>query len=154
MSANFRVHGSVEFRIDGRILIIRKSGPFNLEFELAYTRDVLIPVAQMERRGPYAVIMLYENSVLTTPEAMSYLIERVQRGMVPTPHCVGQAIVAAPDVEGQSLMPDLTERYFLARQLPAGTGRYFTELTSARQFLDGLINSAINAARPSGSNMP
>ncbi len=142
MTPSYPVHGRAEFIVDGRILVIRKAGPFNLEFELAYAADVEEPIRQMEQGGPYAVIALYEKSVLTTPEAMQYLVDRVQKRLPATPQCVGQAIVAARDVEGQTLMKELTQRYFDARQLDPGTGAYFTTIDEAKVFLAGLLAAA------------
>jgi hypothetical protein len=97
---NFKEHGLFEVKIEGKILLVDATGPFNEELIIKYKKALESCIQNLEISKWNQIITLHEFS-LFTPEAeqslTQTLINRRTRGLI-------ASAVVFVDIEGESLI--------------------------------------------------
>jgi hypothetical protein len=108
----FRPHGQVDIWADGSIIRLEARGPFNLEGVQAMglaMRDLFASVPVDRRFGD---IMVMHESLMASPDALAAFEDFLQAMSKAKTAPTAVAYVAAPEVEGRSLMlPIFAEIY-------------------------------------------
>ena len=82
---NFKEHGVFEIKIEGKLLLINATGPFNQELIIKYQRALGSCIPNLEGSKWNQIVTLHQLSVFT-PEAeqalIQTLINRKARGLV------------------------------------------------------------------------
>ncbi len=132
-------HGHLEMSVEGRLLVVERCGPFNLEFSKLYVERTASIVDQLDAGGPYALMIVYRDSMLSTPEAVQFIMDRARTVDARRKNCIGQAVVAGPEVEGRTLFTPLVSQYFELRGMTAETGKFFDSYEDGKAFLLELL---------------
>lgn len=118
----YPVHGRVEQRRVGQIMIADLHGPWNLECMQDAVRRANPVIDDMLRTGPVGIIIVVHDSMLGTSESLAEIRgkseERSHDGRI----CV--AWVAGPDIEGREIMVNVLEEVYRGT-LPMRTFRDF-----------------------------
>ena len=96
----FGPHGTRVNEIDGRILVSRWQGPFNLELLKAASAPTLDLRRTLMDTGHWGYIAIIERSGMATQDAIAelkHLVEDPERSS----NRVAAAVVLAPDLEGR-----------------------------------------------------
>ncbi len=111
MQAPFRIHGAYQTRVEGRLIITDVNGPWNLELVEAWAQQVHPLARALRDGGAHVGIAVISGSMLCPPDALARLRQVCEYG-VRRQRCLAQMIVAAPEVEGRSLMAATFERMY------------------------------------------
>ncbi len=102
-SFGFRAHGSIQTRIDGRLIVSEITGPWNRELVDDWALHTYHDALKLSETGPWVALGIFLESMMCTPDALDSIRRTVQYSAVKL-RCVGYAIVADPAVEGRDLM--------------------------------------------------
>jgi hypothetical protein len=100
----FSPHGTFRIRLEGQILVQEVSGPWNLEMVKVWAASLLPYAHQLESQGPWAALVVFEGSLLTSPDALQRM-RQVVAYSTQNFREVACAAAAGPEVEGYSLAP-------------------------------------------------
>lgn len=131
----FTVHGSLDLRVQDRILYIEGCGPWNLEsLEEAYKR--FGPLVESLSGSPWGALAELHGDPIYVPDAANYMIKTVQ----------GQrksGLVASAILVGESNSPEFAKRHLGELHTKAGdTFRFFPNRDQAAWWLLQKITSA------------
>lgn len=99
----FRIHGSVDIRREGQVLIAEIGGPWNAELIAHYRHCMSKPVEEVSAEGAWALILVIHGAALCPPDAL----EGIRRGLIEHAtrwHRACTSYVIAPDVAGYHVM--------------------------------------------------
>ena len=129
----YPVHGHVEQRRVGQIMIADLHGPWNLECMQDAVRRADPVVDDMLRTGRVGIIIVVHDSMLGTAESVAEIrgnsAERSRDGRIAV------AWVARPDIEGREIMVNALEEAYRGT-LPMRT---FRDFESAERWIRGFI---------------
>lgn len=102
----FRIHGSVDIRREGQMLIADIGGPWNAELIDHYRLCMSRPVREVSADGGWGLILVIHGAALCPPDAL----EGIRRGLIEHAgkrlrRCTSYVI--APDVAGYHVMDRL-----------------------------------------------
>jgi hypothetical protein len=137
----YRAHGTLATSIEGRVLIAEHTGPFNVEYWQQAAKVIWPMIEELEESGPFAILVVFHGSALSSVEAMDVIVERNRGFSYTHPDCAGVAISADLDVEGRTIMAVQAERYFAALGAKRGTTGFFRQRDEAIEFLMQLVNA-------------
>ncbi len=103
MSEPFRKHGDFKAFIDGRLLVSEVVGPWNKELIEQWIVAAYPLLKQIARGGPHVGVAIIHESAMCPPDALTSLQDALRYSLQKFP-CPAHAIVAAPGVEGRTLM--------------------------------------------------
>ncbi|HZP10805.1 MAG TPA: hypothetical protein VFB36_00140 [Nevskiaceae bacterium] len=131
----YPVHGFVEQRRVGQIMVADLHGPWNLECMQDAVRRANPVIDDMLRTGPVGIIIVVHDSMLGTSDSLAEIrgksAERSQDGRIAV------AWVAHPGIEGRELMVSVLEETY-RNTLPM---RIFHDVESAERWIQGFIES-------------
>lgn len=99
----FRVHGSIDIRREGQVLIAEIGGPWNLELIELYRKRMMPFAIEMAADGAWGLILVIHGAALCPPDA----IEGIRRGVREHAEQWKRACtsyVIAPDVIGHRVL--------------------------------------------------
>ncbi|WJG09374.1 hypothetical protein [Aliiglaciecola sp. LCG003] len=128
MDNKFEAHGSLQLKLDGQILQVEGTGPWNLE-SLQQTGESASGLIERLADKPWAVIVILHGECIYVPAAMQYLIDVVaqekQIGRIAT-------AILVDDCD----LPMFAESHLSEIYRSAGeTFRFFHDVTEAKQWL-------------------
>lgn len=126
----FAPHGECRVGIEGRLLVTRVSGPWNLELVEQWAAGVLPAARLLGAQGPWAALGIVSQSMLSTPEAVAVLGKSIRR-VLAEGRPLASVYAIAPGVEGRGLMNGGLERMHHG-MVPV---RFFDTETDARAWL-------------------
>jgi hypothetical protein len=95
----FSPHGTFHIRLEGQILVQEVGGPWNLEMVNVWASSLLPYAHQLEARGRWSALVVFEGSLLTSPDAIQRMRQFVNYST--QSFCeVACAAAASPEVEG------------------------------------------------------
>lgn len=103
-SPKFRPHGRTEVWADGAIVHVLAEGPFNREGVDAFSFEMLSLYRRLPAGSRIVNITEVRGAMLGTPDAWERLAEHLATGVKLGLPLLGTAWVAAPDVDGRTLM--------------------------------------------------
>lgn len=133
----FRPHGSYTGNLDDGLLRSEVTGPFNMQWMLAYRKAVHPLYTEAAARGPFAVLTLFHESMMVNMDALQAFSDIVKGFADEFPQWKGIAFVAPRGVEGRSTMD-----YLFASKVygPAGLAyRMFKESAEAEVWLNSEV---------------
>lgn len=103
MAPGLRIHGSIETRIEGRLIVSDITGPWNKELVDHWAMTTYHDALTLSASGPWVALGIFLESMMCTPDALDSIRRTVQYSVVKL-RCVGYAIVADASVEGRDLL--------------------------------------------------
>jgi len=100
----FRPHGRTEMWAEGAIVHVLAEGPFNREGIDAFSSEMLDLYRRLPAGSRFVNITEVRGAMLGTPDAWERLSEHLASGAKLGLPLLGTAWVAAPDVDGRTLM--------------------------------------------------
>lgn len=131
----FQPHGELTLIKEGRLLTSVRRGPFNHEFTMASERETIAAMAELNAAGPYAHLICYRKSAVSTAESVEYFRRKNTQPNPQRSNCVAVAAALGPEVEGRITMGPMIERYFATMGLPEGSWGVFDSEAEARAFV-------------------
>lgn len=133
--ASFTVHGSLELKIQDRILYIEGCGPWNLEsIKEAYQR--FGPLVDSLFGSPWGAMVLLHGDPIYVPDAANYIIKTIANQR-------SKGLVASAILVGESNSPEFAKRHLSELHTKAGdTFRFFPNQDQAAWWLLQKITSA------------
>lgn len=127
MAPRFRAHGEFSTRVEGRLVISEVTGPWNIELVRACMAELHAKALPLAATGPHVGVGIVHGSILCPPDAFALLASAIGYAARRL-NCIGNCIVAGPEVEGRALMQAQYAHIY------AGLTPYcrFDELGSAR----------------------
>ena len=130
----FQEHGEFSLEIDGKVLIIEGTGPFNKEIVAQYKAETEACIANLEHSSWYQLLTLHEMC-LFTPDAekalMDTIIDRHARGMV----------ACAVNIRKDSCTNMVMEQISRCYMKVGVEHQYFTDKADAKAWLTSLDES-------------
>ncbi len=131
----FTVHGSVQLRIEDRILFVEGAGPWNLEAVKEAGRDFSGLIEQLSGQ-PWGALVVMHGDPIYVPDAAEFLIKSIQRERK-------QGRVATAIIVEDSNSPEFAKRHLADLYTKAGCDfRFFTKQDEASWWLIQKITSA------------
>jgi hypothetical protein len=121
--SSFPPQGDQNSRIEGRLLVTRVIGTWNLEQHRRSQQQIMPLVERLESSGPWASLVIIEDTLVSSLDVLEAGRQAVAAGVLA--HLRALAWVIGPTVEGRAIL------------LP----RY-------RRIYDGLLPSAVFEATP------
>ncbi|MFL6657607.1 MAG: hypothetical protein ACJ8GW_06015 [Massilia sp.] len=134
MAVRFKSHGEFTVRAEGRLLISEAFGPWNKELVEQWAGALFVLAKPL---GGYVGISVVRGSMLCPPDALVALHAAISYGGARL-QCLGNALVAAADVEGRTLLLPTYEKLY-DPEPPHGI---FLDLESARAWGLALLAQA------------
>ncbi|MBO6560041.1 MAG: hypothetical protein JJ959_05865 [Nisaea sp.] len=134
----FAPHGKREIWTEGRILMSRNRGPFNVELLKMSTEQTRAERIRLTESGPWGSIAVISESVLFTPEALE-MVRRNMSDPVRNGNLVASAFVLSDDTVGKSLAEAIFRPVY---GLAGAEFRVFDTLEPAREWVESLIEEA------------
>ena len=135
-------HGERDVWTEGRILMSRNEGPFNLEALQISTRKTWDERIRLTASGPWVSIAIMQNSVMFTSEALD-VVRKNMGDPARNGNLVASAFVVAPEIEGRALCQTIFEPIYALAGASFGV---FETLDEAREWaLRALAESGKNA---------
>lgn len=126
----FRPHGRIEIWAEGNVMRLEATGPFNKEAIIALGATWRALFAELPMRGPFAAIIVIRHSIMSSQEVLDAFGDFLRSGSQAGHPAAAVAYVAAPDIEGRSLiLPKLADLY-------AATGRLFASFATEAEAED------------------
>jgi len=97
-----KMHGRFDLAVDGRVLISRTSGPWNLECVLAY-HDETNRKVQSLAGSPWVVLALVGGEPIHTPESMAEIVTTIRDHRM-LGRCATALVFVDVDVDARNLM--------------------------------------------------
>lgn len=123
--------GNVTAHIANRVLCFESTGPFDGELVEAVVRTYEPLIQRLADGGHFAHISVFHRSMIGTPDTLTALDQLLgewrKSGLSP----VANAYVAAPDVEGRSIMMPMFAKVFDG----FGLFREFVDLAEAEAWV-------------------
>lgn len=104
IGSKFPPHGTFEVSVDGRVLRMSGSGPFNVELTNAYVQKVTPVFAAMNEGGSFGVVIEFHDSMLMSLDAVRTLADFLAKAKNRGVKTVGTAFVVLSSVEGRDTM--------------------------------------------------
>jgi len=128
----FAEHGVCEVKVDGKLLLVDATGPFNEEFIKHYQRVLETSIEHLETSQWHQIVTFHQMSIFT-PEAeealTQSLINRRSRGLV-------ACGVVIADVECKSLVQEQMSRCYNKAEVEH---QYFSSITNAKEWANQLV---------------
>jgi len=116
--SRFEPHGAVTVLSEGNIVRYDVTGPFNAEFMVLVVKLVDKLYSEVVNKGPFGEVTVFRNSMLMPPDAISRIIDVLQRWKIRGCAPLATAWVIEPNVDGALLMVPLFEKKFSAAGHP------------------------------------
>lgn len=137
MAPRFRAHGEFSTRVEGRLVISEVTGPWNIELVRECTAELHAMALPLAASGPHVGVAVIHGSILCPPDAFALLAGSI-RYAARRLGCIGNCIVAGPQVEGRDLMQAQYAQIYVGLT-PYGR---FDDLDSARAWAFDLLAKA------------
>lgn len=131
-------HGNRAIWTDGRILMSRNTGPFNLEALRLSTERTRTERIRLSDSGPWASIAIMDGSIMFTPEALDLVRENMS-DPERNGNLVASAFVMSPDIEGYSLCEEIFAPIYA---LAGASFRVFEDFDDAHEWAVGELHGA------------
>jgi hypothetical protein len=129
------LHGQYDIQIQGRILLVDATGPFNEAIVKSYLGDLQTAVETLAPE-PWALLAVFHDVSLFTPEAEAELIRvtrwRVGKGL-------SRCALTLIDIVGAEIVKDQLSRIYAAAGLEF---EFFERIDDARQWLENQGHSS------------
>ncbi len=102
----FSLHGRYEIWKEDDTFMVSVEGPFNLESVIAMGKTRHAALTAWGCGGSEAWVVIFQTSMLMSLEALNTYSDGLQRQLQASGPVVALAWVAAPDIEGRSIMLD------------------------------------------------
>jgi len=134
MASPFAAHGQFRTWVEGRVIFSEVLGPWNRELVHECVRELDAHARLLAPDGPHVGVAVVRGSMLCPPDAFAALRQAIVYSATRL-HCIGNALVAAPDVEGRALVWPMYERMY------AGVSEYrlADDIDSARAWALALL---------------
>ena len=76
----FTPHGSCSFLVEGNIIIIDATGPWNLEFFKQMHRELVAIILNQVDRHNFAILLVLKGDSLAVQDGLDYHLEQVKTG--------------------------------------------------------------------------
>jgi hypothetical protein len=134
----FSAHGHYEIWKEGETFMISVEGPFNLESVVAMGKARQAALTAWGSGDSEAWIVIFQTSMMMSLEALNAYSAGLQKHLQACGPAVALAWVAAPDVEGRSIMLDHFSRIFSRFQVP---WKVFEERACAKVWVQDRLNA-------------
>jgi hypothetical protein len=111
MAMQFPAHGEFITHVEGRFIISEVTGPWNVELAESWSRDLHPYAKMMSQTGPHVGIAVMHGSLMCPLDAFELMRKSIAYAALKL-HCIGNVIVAAPEVEGRSIMQPYYARVY------------------------------------------
>ncbi|PRC92573.1 hypothetical protein [Solimicrobium silvestre] len=137
----FPPHGKFSASLDGQLIHMEATGPFNFELLSAYYEATLPMYVEAHSHGAYAVLVEFHRSMLMNCEAVQLLAESVARLVRNDNVMIAVAYVSGLEVEGQSVMvPYIQKNVFEANGI---VFKVFNAVADAEIWLHQLLADGV-----------
>ncbi|UUX50549.1 hypothetical protein NUH88_02390 [Nisaea acidiphila] len=133
-------HGNRAIWTDGRILMSRNTGPFNLEALILSTERTREERIRLTESGPWGSVAIIDGSVMFTAEALD-MIRQNMRDPERNGNLVASAFVVSPETEGYHLCEAILGPVYA---LAGAAFRIFEDVDTARMWVAAKIDAAAN----------
>jgi hypothetical protein len=131
-TGTFKPHGTIDLQVCGRLNILQARGPFNKELVIAGDAVQEALDAVLNAQGRWGTVLVFKDSALASPEAVSEIASIVKRRVDKGIRPVAIALVVTPDVEGGAIM----QSHYLAAYAKAGIpGQVFDDVEKAKAWV-------------------
>lgn len=113
MGVQFEAHGQFRTWVEGRLIFSDVVGPWNRELVDQCAAELLAHALALGG-GPHVGVAIVRESILCPPDAFEALRRMIVYSAAHL-HCIGNVIVAGPDVEGRRLMRPLYQGLYNGR---------------------------------------
>ena len=132
----FQEHGSFTVTVDGQIVLVSVSGPYNDELARKHARVVHPLFSELKKKGPWVEIVTLTGSALFTPEAADVhrkgIRDAVDQGLTYA------VLVIPPGIEGRDVAIYTLREIFE----PHCRIKVFSKLESALSFAREYLSSS------------
>lgn len=133
--SGFSVHGSLDLRIQDRILYIEGRGPWNLE-AVKEAHKQSRPLIDSLKGSPWASLIILHGDPIYVPDAASYLVKTIRSERK-------KGSVASAILVGESNSPEFAKRHLSELHDKAGDRfRFFSDQNEAAWWLVQQITAA------------
>jgi hypothetical protein len=103
MGFQFAPHGQYRTWVEGRLIFSDVVGPWNRELVEQCMRELDAHARVLAATGPHVGLAIVRESILSPPDAFENL-RRATAYSAAHLNCIGNVVVAGPDVEGWQLV--------------------------------------------------
>lgn len=114
MGAQFAPHGQFRTWVEGRLIFTDVVGPWNRELVEHCARELHAHALALAGSGPHVGMAIIRGSLLCPPDALEALRRMIAYSAAHL-NCIGNVIVAGPEVEGRRLVRSLYEGLYDGR---------------------------------------
>ena len=97
MKEQFVVHGKTSINVDGDIIILESTGPWNAEYFYGLADDFK-EILQHINKDNYAVLLIPIGETLGTPEAMESHLDFLRKGNTKAVAIIVEIAIPAPGI--------------------------------------------------------
>jgi hypothetical protein len=130
----FPAHGNLELSVEGQLLIIKGTGPGNLEIVEEYQRQVY-GLRQQIMHAPWASLVLLSGTPLVPPEAKELFVQTIKQAKAM--HLCATAVVFV-DIEFAKMVQHFWQDIYHEADVNYG---FFDTEEEAREWLQARLNS-------------
>lgn len=108
---SFAPHGSMQFSVQGQVLIAQIGGPWNVELVQAYQQAIQPYVQTLAAQGPWALVIDVHGEAICPPEALELIRQGAERQHKESRRACTSYVIR-PEVPGAHLMAGMWRRLY------------------------------------------